>query len=93
MTNVLWPGQGLTPGTSLTSPGGRYELDLQADGNLVVYDWWFSHRAIWSSGTNGQPVSSANMQTDGELRDLRLPRGHLVDRDRRGQERIPGSSG
>jgi hypothetical protein len=67
MSDVLWPGQGLTPGQSLKSSSGRYELDLQRDGNLVIYDWWNNHNAIWASNTYGQAVSSANMQTDGNF--------------------------
>jgi hypothetical protein len=67
MSNVLLPGQGLTPGNSITSPSGRYQLILQADGNLVLYDWWENHRATWASNTEGQAVSSAIMQTDGNF--------------------------
>jgi hypothetical protein len=67
MSNVLLPGQGLTPGNSITSPSGRYELILQSDGNLVVYDWFEAHRAIWASNTGGHAVSSATMQTDGNF--------------------------
>ncbi len=67
MSNVLLPGQGLTPGNSITSPSRRYELILQSDGNLVVYDWFEAHRAIWASNTAGHTVSSAIMQADGNF--------------------------
>jgi hypothetical protein len=39
MSNTLFAGSSLTPpGGKLVSPSGRYELDMQADGNLVIYD-------------------------------------------------------
>ena len=42
----------------------RYRLALQADGNLVLYS---TNRALWSSGTFGQPSKYLYMQPDGNL--------------------------
>jgi hypothetical protein len=35
---VLLPNQKMTPGQFLQSPSGRFRLELQADGNLVIKD-------------------------------------------------------
>ena len=43
------PGQ-LVQGASLTSPDGRFQLVMQNDGNLVLYDP--SGRPLWASGTS-----------------------------------------
>lgn len=37
----------------LTSPGKRYEVNIQDDGNLVVYDC--GGRAVWASGVDPHP--------------------------------------
>jgi|SRR5579859_7192136 len=62
----LYQGETLTPGQSLTSSDGRFNLKLQDDGNLVLYD---PHsRPLWESGTAGHPdVSSLTMEPDGYL--------------------------
>jgi hypothetical protein len=62
----LYEGQALTPGERLTSSDGRFNLILQSDGNLVLYD---PHsRSIWASGTDNHPsVSTMVMQPDGNL--------------------------
>lgn len=51
---------------TLYSAGGRYELAMQNDGNLVLYrnD---TGQAIWASWTDGHPGSHADMQPDGNL--------------------------
>src|SRR5579864_1802253 len=42
----------LGSGTCLVSPNGRFELLVQGDGNLVIYDRSFTpNKALWSSGT------------------------------------------
>ncbi|MFC1403566.1 MULTISPECIES: beta-galactosidase [Streptacidiphilus] len=56
--------QQLTPGQSLASCNGSYSLDLQGDGNLVLYR---SGTALWSSGTANSAASQAIMQGDGNL--------------------------
>jgi RHS repeat-associated protein len=45
-TGLLWPGQ------CFVSPNGRFELLLQTDGNMVIYDRSVTpNAAIWSTGT------------------------------------------
>jgi hypothetical protein len=57
---------GLIPGgPSMYSPNGQYRLTLQTDGNLVEYN--ASGTAIWWSGTSGQTVTQAVMQSDGNF--------------------------
>lgn len=64
--DTLYSGQALTPGQRLTSQDGRFNLILQTDGNLVMYDP--HNRAIWASNSSGHPnTSEAIMQADGNL--------------------------
>lgn len=62
--DTLKAGQALAAGQALLSSGGKYSLDLQGDGNLVIY-----RRAdglpIWASGTGAGSVLT--MQGDGNL--------------------------
>jgi hypothetical protein len=44
----------LNPGQCLTSPSGRYQLIMQSDGNLVLYDV-SSGGSTWSSNTANNP--------------------------------------
>jgi hypothetical protein len=61
----LQAGQVLPAGDALVSPGGQYVLDMQTDGNLVVYG---NGCVIWASGTNGTGSGDyLAMQTDGNL--------------------------
>jgi pimeloyl-ACP methyl ester carboxylesterase len=53
---------GLHAGESLISSDGRFRLDYQWDGNLVLYDEWGN--ALWWSGTLGSP-GIAWMRSDG----------------------------
>lgn len=64
--NTLEPGSRLAPGQSLVSPGGRFRLVYQGDGNLVLYDD-VEHTAAWWSGTNGRTAGLVGMQGDGNL--------------------------
>ena len=66
MTSVLSPNQSLLRGQSLISANGRYRLDMQEDGNLVLYRTQDGH-PLWASGTNGHAVSRCIMQSDGNL--------------------------
>jgi lambda family phage minor tail protein L len=54
----------LYPGKSLVSANLWYQLLMQRDGNLVVYNK--SNTAVWSTKTDGQP-SYAVFQPDGNL--------------------------
>jgi lambda family phage minor tail protein L len=56
-TRELWPGE------SLTSSNGWYQLLMQRDGNLVVYNK--ANDPVWNTGT-GEP-SKAVFQEDGNL--------------------------
>ncbi|HEX3448402.1 MAG TPA: GDSL-type esterase/lipase family protein [Isosphaeraceae bacterium] len=55
----------IIPGRSWPSPRGHHHLVLQGDGNLVLYGP--QRRALWASGTEGQPAAEAVMQPDGNL--------------------------
>jgi hypothetical protein len=63
--NSLSAGQVLHAGQDLVSAGGEYTLDVQTDGNLVVYG---NNCVLWASNTAG--TGSGNylaMQGDGNL--------------------------
>jgi hypothetical protein len=62
-SNELTAGTGLFDGQTITA--GKYQLVLQADGNLVVYTQAGS--PLWNTGTWGQPGDSLTMQSDGNL--------------------------
>lgn len=62
---ILNGGFELLTGQSMRSIDSRFRLTLQSDGNLVLYD--NLNRALWSSGTNGKPVTRCLMQNDGNL--------------------------
>ncbi len=57
-------GQGLGPGKSLKSCDGRFELVMQTDGNVVLYE---GQKALWATGTNGKGGYAFVMQGDGNL--------------------------
>jgi hypothetical protein len=64
-TGILKTGQELQAGQSLYSPSGQYQLRMQPDGNLVIYD---NGSGIWNTRTQG--TGSSNyliMQNDGNL--------------------------
>jgi RHS repeat-associated protein len=51
-----WTGI-LGSGSCLVSPNGRFELLMQSDGNLVIYDRSVTpNAALWSSGTATSPA-------------------------------------
>jgi surface antigen len=62
--SVLAAGETLQPGEWLLAGNGAYQISMQTDGNLVLYG---PGRALWASGTNGNPGARAIMQTDGNL--------------------------
>lgn len=57
-------GQGLTAGQRLTHCNGRFDLVMQADGNLVLY---YGSTPLWDTQTQGNPGAHVGMQTDGNL--------------------------
>jgi hypothetical protein len=63
--SAIHAGEGLQPGQYVLSPNGRYQLVMQADGNLVEYA--AGRRAVWASGTDGHPGATLAMQADGNL--------------------------
>lgn len=69
--SVLAVGETLMPGEFLLTPDGRYRLDMQPDGNLVLDNTSCvpgqSTCALWSLGTYGQPGNRLTLQTDGNL--------------------------
>lgn len=54
----------LNAGQGIPSGNGRYSLNYQADGNLVLYA---GSVPLWASGTWGRGVGRAVMQADGNL--------------------------
>lgn len=63
MANTLAPNEILQPDGRLISTNGRYVLLMQLDGNLVLYR--AGGDAIWASGTDGHPMATLGMQSDG----------------------------
>ncbi len=62
----LQPGQSLLPGQHLTSVNGWLSLQLQGDGNLVLYRTQ-PMTPLWATHTDGQPIAQAVLQGDGNL--------------------------
>ncbi|WP_162835153.1 hypothetical protein [Tumebacillus flagellatus] len=48
--DTLHPGETLSNNGMITSSDGRFALDMQSDGNLVLYN---AGTSLWSSHTNG----------------------------------------
>lgn len=63
-TNTLTSGQVLEQNQFIVSPGGRYVLVMQGDGNLVMYS---GTSAVWASGTGGNPGAFLGIQDDGNI--------------------------
>src|SRR5260370_41701009 len=57
----------LNPNDDVVSNNGRFQLTMQSDGNLVLYDNASGRKNLWSSGTQGQAVNNCIMQSDGNL--------------------------
>jgi len=65
---VLGPGSSLQTGYSLSSCDKRFNLTMQPDGNLVLYQGLNSNSiALWSTGTWQTTGSLAIMQPDGNF--------------------------
>ena len=54
-----------TPRWATGTTGAGNRLEMQSDGNAVVYT--ASGRAVWASETAGQPGARLVMQNDGNL--------------------------
>ena len=65
--DTLPTGKALNQDDQVVSNSGRYQLILQRDGNLVLYDLSGGQKALWASGTTGQAANQCIMQTDGNL--------------------------
>jgi len=61
----MYANELLFGGEQLWSCNGRYFLEMQTDGNLVLYT--MSRRALWSSGTYGSTAYISVMQPDGNF--------------------------
>jgi hypothetical protein len=68
-SDVLLSGGTLTAGQFLTSADGHYELDMQGDGNLVLYvlNGPSTPRTVWQSGTAGDTGDRAVLEGNGNL--------------------------
>jgi hypothetical protein len=68
----LNPGESLIKGSQIKSPNGRFHLDMQQDGNLVLYRT-DDNKPIWHTDTWARPFGShsggitAKMQKDGNF--------------------------
>lgn len=58
----LAAGEQLVAGQTLTSPGGRFSLVMQDDGNLVEIE--SGRGPVWASGTSGDNVTSLDATGD-----------------------------
>lgn len=61
---ILQPNSTMVPGQVTFSPDGRYHLNFQSDGNLVLYH---GDRPLWATQTNGTYPTDLRMQPDGNL--------------------------
>jgi hypothetical protein len=64
--STLRVNQSLMRGQSLVSNNGRFQLDFQLDGNVVLKHLR-SGRVMWATGTNDKPAFRLTMQDDGNL--------------------------
>ncbi|MGN6317657.1 hypothetical protein [Trinickia sp.] len=65
----LAAGQDLKAGEAIRSDNGQYELQMQKDGNLVLYDV-ANGKSLWSSNTSGSGAQVARLGKDGNLQVL-----------------------
>lgn len=66
MASVFGANEQLSAGESRTSDNGQYRLDMQQDGNLVLYRT-SDNAPLWAAGTNDRGGTRAVMQDDGNL--------------------------
>jgi nucleoid-associated protein YgaU len=62
--DTLDGGGKLTRGESMTSPNGRFELKMQEDGNVVLYD---GTKPTWATNTQRDDAERLVMQDDGNF--------------------------
>lgn len=60
-------GQTLPVGDSLRSNNGDFSLDMQSDGNLVLYGNTDPRKVLWKTKTDGKDIAKCIMQKDGNL--------------------------
>lgn len=65
LRDTLTGGEKLTSGQSISSVNGSYSLNMQSDGNLVIYRHWGG--SIWNSRSAGSSNAYAIFQTDGNF--------------------------
>jgi hypothetical protein len=65
--SVLRAGSALSSGASLTSRNGTYKLDMQTDGNLVLYGLYGTGVVVWASNTPRHHGAFAVMKRDGNF--------------------------
>lgn len=58
-------GQSMRAGDTIRSMGGRYQLIMQKEGNLVLYT--AGNKPVWASPTDGNPGARVDMQKEGNL--------------------------
>ncbi len=63
-THTLFAHERLQPGQFLVSANGQFRMQMQEDGNLVLYH---NGVALWSSQTSGRPGAWLGNQGDGNL--------------------------
>jgi len=63
-SNMLGPGEVLGPGQSLRSNDGRFTLDMQDDGNLVLYGP--GRQVLFASNRDGRPLPGSSLQNTGD---------------------------
>lgn len=61
---ILQPNSTMFRGQVTFSPDGRYHLNFQNDGNVVLYH---DRRELWATQTNGRPARELRMQPDGNF--------------------------
>ena len=59
-------GWKINEGSKFYSDSRHCYIELQTDGNLVLYRD-FDHKAFWASGTGGKDISNVQFQSDGNL--------------------------
>jgi hypothetical protein len=66
--NALFPDPQQDQQDSVFSPNRSFQLIMQTDGNLVLYEIEKrGHTPLWASHTNGREVGHCIMQADGNL--------------------------